>query len=173
MASVTNAPSAAYPTRQSHVSTMNVTVTGEIIPASETPIEPMASAQPRLAMNHLDTAALTTSAPKSVQPAKPVIAYSARKIQSSDWMLTPRKQSVVIAAPSSISGRGPCLSTTSPAMMPDTAPVAAAIDVASVNCHTCQPRSSTMGLRNTPTTAGPTAIQVNCPTRAAPTIHQP
>ena len=169
----TNAPSAAYPIRQPHVSTANVMATGATMPANDTPTEPKASAQPRRATNHLETAELATSEPNRLYPTSPSAACRMRNAHKLDCAAIPAKQTTDAATPISISGRGPCLSSACPANTPDAAPIAPASDVPSVNCHTSHPVSSTTGFRKTPTTVGPAAIHVNCETTAAATIHQP
>ena len=67
-------------------------VTGMIKPASETPEEPSAIAQPRRTTNHFESVALTTSGPIIEKPAPPATIESAMNCQSASMRDMPRNE---------------------------------------------------------------------------------
>ena len=152
---------------------MKVMVTGAMRLASDTPMEPTASAQPRFLMNHLVMVGLMTVELKRFHPSRPARQHRGEEHPEVGLPAKTPKAGGGNEAPTMIRKRGPCLSTMTPAYMPESPPPTAASEVPSVNCHTCQPRSSTTGLRNTPAAAWLAPIQANRHITAPPTIHQP
>ena len=152
MTMATNTARVMYPPRHPDQATTAVMARGVIKPPKDTPVDPIASAQPRFCMNHLLNVELTTCGPKNDQPSSPFNTHKDQNSHNEDCKDNPQKQREQTVPPNSKRGLGPFRSNIGPAIIPESAPTAVPSDAPRVNCHICQPISSTTGLMSTPTT---------------------
>ena len=172
MASTTPA-SAKYPKRHPKLSTIPVIAIGVMMPASETPAEPIARAHPRRTMNHFISVALITRPLNKFTPSALLMAWNKKKNMIVPCKDNPTRPKAQNAAPASMRRRGPRLSTNGPITTTAIAPKAVARETAAANCHTLMSNSLTSGSKKTPDTIWPVLVAVNCANIAPTKIHQP